>query len=33
MKIFSKNNDLGNKSNNLIILFNKKIKIPDTYIV
>jgi hypothetical protein len=24
---------LGNKSNNLIILFNKKIKIPDTYIV
>lgn len=33
MKIFSKNTDLWNKSNHLKLLFEKKIKIPNTFIV
>lgn len=33
MKVFSKNNDLWNKSNNLVILYNKNITIPNTFIV
>lgn len=33
MKIFSKNKDLWNKANNLVFIYEKKIKIPKTYIV